>query len=546
MKSFSAYRLLFTPLSPIHIGTGDSYEPTNYVIEGDTLHEFDTGSVVEALSANDRQTLNAIVNRTPDDGMIKAVQKYFHDRRATLMPRAVHRIPVQDGVARLYADRVGQTAQQEAAGRRVINQLEINRTAYNPATRLPVLMGSSIKGAIRTALLDRVNNGAPKLPHEQKGLHEFQGRLLLYYEMERRKMFLERDPMRLVNISDAAWQDEPGLPAAEIAFAVNRKKVPAVDRQGNQRGTRANSGPPQILECVPAFRYRAFAGQLNVQLLDGVNKPGEVPAADLRFDMTRIAQACNAFYRPILQNEMSLLSQRGYLDADWGNALNEVLSSSLLEGSGAFLLRVGRHSGAESVTLNGVRRIKILQGRERGPREESTATTVWLAAKDRDQPSGLLPFGWALVEFAPRGEGFNKENTALKTVCDQRLGAVSQWASRVREREREWERGRQAAEAAKRTEADQPGPQTAAQPRSSWVEQKLVELCSKPGIKEDDALRGKGLAESVRAIEDAALRAAAVQDVIRRWKDRKWWDAPSGKSAKEAKKIYEELGGQVP
>lgn len=533
MKSFSAYSLLFTPLSPIHIGTGDSYEPTTYVIEGDTLHEFDTGSVVDALSATDRQALNGIVNRTPDDGMIKAVQRYFHDRRATLMPRAIHRIPVQAGVARLYADRVGQTAQQEARGRRVINQLEINRTAYNPATRLPVLMGSSIKGSIRTALLDQVNNGAPKLPHEQKGLHEFQGRLFLYFEMERRKMFLERDPMRLVHISDAAWQGEPGVPAAEIVFAVNRKKDPAVGRQGNQRGTGADSGPPQILECVPDLRYRAFAGQLTVQVLDGVNKPGEVPAADLRFDMERIAQACNAFYRPILQNEISLLSQHEVLDTDWGKAISEVMSSSVFEGGGVFLLRVGRHSGAESVTLRGVRNIKIMKGPGKPPDYRDTATTVWLAAKEQHQQTGLVPFGWLLVEYRPIDQRPPADQPPLKQACEQRLGPIRQWADRLKAKEPEWQRARQAVRGT-------PGAEVGL-PRSRWVDDKLKELCSKPGIKPDDALRGKALAEAVRTIEDEQIRRAALADIVNRWKAKGWWDATTGGAAKKAKAIYDEL-----
>lgn len=535
MKSFSAYRLLFTPLSPIHIGTGDSYEPTTYVIEGDTLHEFDTGSVVDALSAIDRQALNGIVNRTPDDGMIKAVQRYFHDRRATLMPRAIHRIPVQAGVARLYTDRVGQTAQQEARGRRVINKLEIGRTAYNPVTRLPVLMGSSVKGSIRTALLDQVNDG--RSTTEREGLHPFQGKadLFRYYG---RGPVCERDPMRLVHISDAAWQGEPGVPAAEIVFAVNRKKTPAVDRQGNPRGTGADSGPPQILECVPALRYRAFAGQLNVQLLGDVNKPGEVPAADLRFDMERIAQACNAFYRPILQNEISLLSQHGVLDTDWGKAISEVMSSSVFEGGGVFLLRVGRHSGAESVTLNGVRRIKILQGRERRPREESAATTVWLAAKERDQPSGLLPFGWTLVEFSPLESGKVDEFKSLKVLCEQRLGPIRQWADRLKAKEPEWQRARQAVRGTASAEVGLP--------RSRWVDDKLKELCGKPGIKPDDALRGAALAEAVRAIEDQTVRAEALADIVARWKERRWWGQTTGGAAKKAKAIYDDLLSQGP
>jgi CRISPR-associated protein Cmr6 len=87
--------------------------------------------------------------------------------------------------------------------------------------------------------------------------------------------------------------------------------------------------------------------------------------------------------------------------------------------------------------------------------------------------------------------------------------------------------------------------QMATQSRSSWVDEKIKELSSKPGVKYDDALRGKSLAEAVRAIEDSTLRKKVLQDIVQRWKDRKWWDALAGKSAKEAKKIYEELGGHV-
>ena len=116
MKTFDSYELLMTPLSPIHIGTGESYEPTNYVMEGDTLHEFDTGSVLDALSATDRTKILEIASGRPDAEMVKAMQRFFHERRETLMVRAVHRIPVLEGVSALYRERVGQTAQRALTG----------------------------------------------------------------------------------------------------------------------------------------------------------------------------------------------------------------------------------------------------------------------------------------------------------------------------------------------------------------------------------------------------------------------------------------------
>ncbi len=78
-------------------------------------------------------------------------------------------------------------------------------------------------------------------------------------------------------------------------------------------------------------------------------------------------------------------------------------------------------------------------------------------------------------------------------------------------------------------------------PGSRWVDEKLRELCSKPGIKSDDALRGTALAQAVQAIEDQALRAQALADIVARWKEKGWWEGKLGSSAKQAKAIYDEM-----
>jgi CRISPR-associated protein Csm5 len=535
MNTLTAYHLFLTPLSPIHIGTGASYEPTNYVIEGDTLHEFDTGGVAEGLAARDREELRSIVDRRPDEAMLRLVQKFFHDRRRVLAPLALHRIPVQSGVAALYRERVGQIAQQEARGRRVINQLEIACTAYNPVTRLPILPGSSVKGAIRTALLDQLNAG--RSAPERQGLHPFQGKETLFRYCVDGKLFLERDPMRLVHISDAAWQGEPGLPATEVAFAVNKKKAPTGEQPDRQRRTRADSGSPQILECIPAWRYRAFTGQLNVHSLGDVRRSDKVPADDLRFDMERITEACNKFYIPILKAEITLLRNRGWLDGEWAEAVTNLVDSETMKRGQVWLLRVGRHCGAESVTLNGARKI-LIRGGERSDRIEEQTTTIWLAARERDQESGLLPFGWLLVECSPLEKApMGEDYSALKEVCEQRLAPARQWADGLKAKEAEWRR----KGLGPKVTASPRASKAPVRPHSPWVNQKLEELCCKPGIKPDDALRGKALAEAVRAIEDQTLRDQALADIVARWQERGWWDARLSGSAKQAKAIYEEL-----
>ncbi len=538
MSAWTACRLFFTPLAPIHIGTGVDYDPTNYVIEGEALYEFEVEALADVLSADDRAAFSQLTERQPDDAMLRAIQKFFYDRRFHLAQVAQRRLPVQPGVATLYQQRVGQIAQQESRGRRIINQLAISRTAWNPVTGWPFLPGSSVKGAIRTALLDQVNNGAPPLPHEEKGLHEFQGRLFRYAEPReegRWKIVLERDPLRLIQLADAVWQSHADLPATEIAFALNKPKASTSGSTGST--SRTDSMLLQWLECISPFRYRAFAGQLTVQSLGNVTRPGKVPAEDMRFNMRQIADACNRFYRPILERELALLGARKWIDRDWEQAITAVLNLDHLTQGHAFLLRVGRHSGAESVTVNGARRISTWRGRRQPSKEATEATTIWLAAKERNQETGLLPFGWLLVEYGPLDHEPMPDLVPLKQACERRLGPVRQWVQRLHTQQAEWRRKGL-------TPANLPTrPRTATAPSTHcpWVDDKLAELCSKPGIKLDDALRGSALAEAVRGIEDAALRARALADVVARWKEKGWWDQTTGGAAKKAKAIYEEL-----
>ena len=44
MKFLESCRLLISTLSPVHIGCGEDYDPTNYVIENHTLYEFEPGA----------------------------------------------------------------------------------------------------------------------------------------------------------------------------------------------------------------------------------------------------------------------------------------------------------------------------------------------------------------------------------------------------------------------------------------------------------------------------------------------------------------------
>ena len=467
------YMLKYTPLSPLHIGTGDSYEPTNYVIDDGTLYEFDTGAALAALSANDRTELLKITGGKPDTQMLKALQKFFYDRRNALKPWSVHAIPVLEGVAGLYQSRIGQSANREGGGGQVINRLEIDRTAYNPINRQPILFGSSIKGAIRTALLNHVNKGQSLSKQDADwfkidDLDKYERRR---YGREQKKVYsrlnerlfkfragkFELDPMRLLHVSDAAWINHENLPTAQVLITVNRKKHKVTNAHGSELLSQAEKKENlcKLLECVPPWHYRVFAGGLNIQLLNKLHAKNDdrLPHDDLRFSMKQIAKACCAFYLPILKAEMTLMRGRGFLDNEWDKNIQALLANMAdkMQTGQIFLLRIGRHSGAEAVTLSGARNIKIIKG---NPEYQEQTKTLWLSAEQPKQRSGLLPFGWVLVEVESKGVPAN-DWPELAELCYKQQAKARQWADKHNEQKAELEQIRlEALQRRKREETE--------------------------------------------------------------------------------------------
>lgn len=444
---FDTRNLLISTLSPVNMGTDQDYEPTNYVIDGEALYEFDPVAAARIVPAAERRQLSDMLDGRPDEKMLKGVQGFFHRNRDWLIPNSINTVRVWEGVVKLYNERVGTAANVEGGGAQVINKLEIQRTFFNPIGRRPILPGSGLKGAIRTALLDAVNDGQRPLRNERN--QDLQRRLFKYGNDRGGMGDLHRDPLRLVQLGDASWVGPDSIHGSEIRFAVNRKKHP-VERGGTLVQSQAETkGLFQLLECVPAFRMRAFQGSLNIQDVSSLRHNPSLPDAALRFDFAHIARACNRFYRPILEAELDLLQNRGYLDAEWKMRLDDLLGDSTMERldrNRAFLLRVGRHSGAESVTLNGVRSIKIMKGRGETPEYLAESKTVWLAANELNEQRKLMPFGWLLVELVS-SQGPLPEWSGLDEFTKSLKAEERPWRAQVERRQTELQQQLEARQA---------------------------------------------------------------------------------------------------
>lgn len=445
-------RLALTPLSPIHIGCGEDFEPTNYVIDDGILHGFDPAQA--ALPEN----LGKRLGELGDKADLLGIQRFFREHAAHFTPHADTLIPVARGLAADYQKQVGQVANRESNGNRVFNQLFIERASHTNGQ--PYIPGSSFKGVLRTGWLDKINNGQRVTDaDERRNGSKLEKRLL--------QGDFATSPLRLLKPSDL-------MPTSDIArqvyYAVNLKKDRVVDKTTGQE--RIPRGVVTRKECIQPGQYRAFTGSLTLQDLGAHDDARLTPSLRLQ-DFTQLAHHVNRYHQPRLYAELQTLDQRGLLNPAWKKAIETLLTAEiepLLRSGRALLIRLGRYGGAESKTLSGegVAQIKIMQGKGQPASYESHTKTVWLAAETGDARKHLLPFGWALVEIDPQDD-----LPQLRAWCEQQAATRPDMAA-IRQRFAAEKAA--AAERAAQQRAERAAAQAAEQTRQTAEAERLARL----------------------------------------------------------------------
>lgn len=500
-KFLTTHRLYLTPLSPIHIGCGEDFEPTNYVIEDGVLYGFDPSSA--ALSDAERSKLAGIANRAS----LLGLQKFFRDHIRLFKPHAQVLIPVSKGVASQYENGIGRVANVETSGNQVFNRFTIERASYTGSHAWPYLPGSSFKGCLRTAWVDKLNDRRPPDRDEKRKPAALEHRLL--------QGDFATSPLRLLKVADFMPCCEP---QREVLYAINRKKdrILKDGREIQPKGIAARK------ESVLHGQYRAFIAEVTLPSLAPHSNQKTTPALALP-SLEKLARHANTYHLARWQEELKVLQSRGFVDTNWSNAVQKLLAGELgkkLEGGRAMLVRLGRYGGAESKTLTDVADIKIMQGKGQPPKYMSQTKTVWLAAENEDAQKNMLPFGWAIVEIDPEGD-----LPQLRQWCEEqakgRPNMAQLRASFEAEKAEVARKVKEAADAAAAHAAQAAAEQAAAEERARALQdmsehQRAIEtlrdewqkMAAQPNFTKHRTNPGSGPFSKARQLANAALEAA--------------------------------------
>ena len=139
--------------------------------------------------------------------------------------------------------------------------------------------------------------------------------------------------------------------------------------------------------ALPIFQAGAtFEGSINIET------PLSYSAISKPIDTTLFYRAVHKHYARVYNEEFANAKKMDFPMPNTGRFKEDFKEK-------AFLIRIGRHSGAEAVTIEGNRNIKIMLGKG-SHKYEDHSTTIWLSSDKADPGNNksLFPFGWAVLE----------------------------------------------------------------------------------------------------------------------------------------------------
>ena len=342
-------RFRLTPLSPIHTGSGEDFDWTTCVLDRarGELVVFDGFSVKFGPPQRAQIARLAEQSLGVEGDVVRLVvefQQFLKKEVAAIRQSDVRSYPV---APRLLAELDRKTGSNRIVGNRdTLQSLAIARCAADPRSGHPVIFGSALKGAFRTAWIDRV------FPRDEKEMGSF-----------------DTDPFSRVAVED--FMSSAGAWTA-IVQAANIKR----------EGVRRSPGPKVQVEVVTPGPNCVFHGALRTRRRDG--KPGDPELRPLLSEARRFHHDHWRRFRPMMD---------GRAEAWWLDSM-DALVAAIEKTPMASLVRLGKFCGAEGKTTS-ARSIRVRVSRD-SHETRREGTTLWLANDDGDAQG--LPFGWALLE----------------------------------------------------------------------------------------------------------------------------------------------------
>ena len=340
------YKLKCKILSPIHVGTGSEIEPFDYIIQGNKFYKISLENFLLNLDHKDRERFDQLVSKNN----VNEIRKFIIEKWDAEKYAVEFFCDVSTEVYKVYQENISH----------IENQLLINPFIRSKVNNLPYIPGSTIKGAIRTALISEL----AKKMNDIENNWNIEAKIL---NCQNDRGFLDpkKDPFRAIKISDGFL----ALGSTVILKIVNVSK----DKSGELISLK--------IQMLNEVTYSGISGK-NIEfetemIID--NNLQQTHFLKTIIDIEAIKKSCNSFYQSKMADE----------DKDFyrGTSLERTSHDLCLQefDNNSFLVRLGRFSGVENVTLDKYRDPNVPRGKSWG--------------KTKNIGEMKYPLGWLKITF---------------------------------------------------------------------------------------------------------------------------------------------------
>jgi CRISPR-associated protein Csm5 len=345
------YRMTIQILSPVHIGSGQDIDPLEYQVKNGIFYRLNLPAFLRQMTPAQRTEFNRRVS----------------DPNPAVLRDFLYRQVDPEKYSCFKADAGGFDAMYQKNLKNPNTKLQITLMTRSPGTWQAYLPGSSIKGAIRTAVLSELAKQNTKLrkPVNPK-----------FFEKEVLGCSDPRtDPFRCLKIADAMLPDAATFIDKTEIFKLKKEAGP--DPSGIQMfyeqcfsmldgETIEARGTLELDDLLPQKTYFDKKEQQNKN------------AVSMPLTISQLSTSCKAFYLPKMQEEHHTFYR--------SNSELEIHSQKLLAMTykdNEFPIRLGRFSHVECTTVDEFRQPHNNKG--------------W--GKTRTLSGGIMPMGWAKVRL---------------------------------------------------------------------------------------------------------------------------------------------------
>ena len=325
-----SYKIKIEPLTAVHVGTGEKLTPLDYKIvnvkssDGKIRRKyarFSTDSILRRIATDEK--LSSEFDKFSEKSDMKSLQTFFHNQIKN--EDILYLCEVTKDFEEKYNENIKKDPLQNAA-----EVLEM----YRPeSSKFPTIPGSSIKGAIRTALVDCVRDCNNDFDfYKAKKNKRFESELLGYKDAK-------SDPFRTIRVSDCNFTNSKNQGAGSLQII------------NNKTGHLSDANKSQVMAEVilGSFVRLENTGQyFTITIDDDLQKSGNF---NQKFKIKDIISECNYFYGAGFLTEYKTFYKN---ENSRKTELIEKLASEIKkikEMENSFVIRLGRWSQFEFVTL---------------------------------------------------------------------------------------------------------------------------------------------------------------------------------------------------